>query len=143
MVRFKTAFAAIAVVMIIHIFAISAGAYHAVTWFDVPMHFFGGYVMAMLGLAGYSWITERVDIRPKADPKAKFARTILEGMFVVGFAMIISVAWEWYEFLFDQFATNMVREYGFAQMGLPDTMNDFLNDFVGAMVAWGLWRQRD
>lgn len=99
--------------------------------------------MAMLGLAGYAWIGERVDIRPKADPTAKFARTILEGMFVVGFAMIISIAWEWYEFLFDQFATNMVREYGFAQMGLSDTMDDFFNDFVGAIVAWGLWRQRD
>jgi hypothetical protein len=144
MVRFSYAFLAIFLVIVIHVFALSFDAYRAVPWFDIPMHFFGGYAMAMLGLAVFHWIQERVEIRPRGSVRGNaLARLMLEGVFVVGFALLIGIAWEWYEFLCDQFATALVHKYGYAQMGLSDTMDDFLNDGVGAVVAWNLWRNRE
>ncbi|MEK7632323.1 MAG: hypothetical protein AAB473_00850 [Patescibacteria group bacterium] len=142
MIRFRTAFLGIAAVIVVHILAIGMGWYGGVSWFDVPMHFFGGYVMALLGLAVWGWILLHVEIRTKTLAFSPYARLILEGVFVVGFALLVGVAWEWYEFLFDQFATSFVQKFGVAQMGLPDTMDDLLNDTIGALTAWGFWRNK-
>lgn len=142
MIRFRNAFLAIGAVIAVHIVAIGAGWYGSAKWFDVPMHFFGGYVMALLGLAIWGWIMSHIEIREKSLTASPYARLLLEGVFVVGFAMLIGVAWEWYEFLFDQFATSFVQKFGVAQMGLGDTMDDFLNDMVGAITAWYFWREK-
>lgn len=141
MIRFRHASLTILAVLIVHVFAVGLGLYGAVQWFDVPMHFFGGYAMAILALALWNWIGERVEIRSRVSD-APLARLLLEGIFVVGFAMIIGVAWEWYEFLFDQFATTIVQKFGAAQPGLADTMDDLFNDTIGAVTAWVFWRHR-
>lgn len=143
MKRFSFAFFAIALVLVVHAFALSFDLYHAWRWFDIPMHFFGGYVMAILGLALYGWVRERVDVRSKSAPHARIAALALEMGFVVGFAVMIGVAWEWFEFCVDQFATTFVEKYGAAQMGLGDTMDDLVNDTIGAFTAWILWRSKE
>ncbi len=140
MIRFRNAFFAIAAVLFVHVIALGMGLYASVDWFDVPMHFFGGYAIALLALAVWNWIGDLVEIRSKTVSANPYARLVLEGVFVVGFVMIIGVAWEWYEFLFDQFATSLVRELGVAQPGLADTMDDLFNDFVGGIAAWVFWR---
>lgn len=142
MIRFRTAVYAIIAVLVVHAVAIGMDWYHAVKWFDIPMHFLGGYVIALLALATWGWIRARVDIRQKSSPRAAHARLLLEGIFVLGFVMMIGVGWEWYEFIFDQFATVMVEKIGVAQMGLPDTMDDLLNDTLGGMTAWAFWRSK-
>lgn len=142
MIRFRNAFLAIGAVIAVHVVAIGMGWYGSAKWFDVPMHFFGGYVMALLGLAIWGWVTSHVEIHAKTSAESPYARLVLEGVFVVGFAMLVGVAWEWYEFLFDQFATSFVQKFGVAQMGLADTMDDFLNDMVGAITAWYFWRNK-
>ncbi len=142
MIRFQHAFLAVGAVLGVHVIALATDGYHAISWFDVPMHFFGGYAMALLGLALWGWIMSHIEIRMKTLASSPYARLLLEGIFVVGFAMLVGVAWEWYEFLFDQFATSFVQKFGVAQMGLPDTMDDLLNDTVGAVTAWAFWRSK-
>ncbi len=142
MKRFLPAFVVIGAVVVVHVVVVALGVYQAILWFDVPMHFFGGYAMAMLGLAFFRLIQSRTEFPKGSGADARWALIALEGVFVVGFAMLIGIAWEWYEFLFDQFATSMVAQYGFAQMGIADTMGDFFNDAVGAVIAWVMWRER-
>jgi len=144
MIRFRFAFFSIALVMAVHVFVLATGVYSQMPWFDVPMHFFGGYVMALLGLACYGWLQGFVDIKPKSTQKLSIlAPLLIEIVFVLGFVMIIGVAWEWYEFLFDQFVGFFVEKFGVAQTSLADTMNDLFNDLVGALTAWMLWRSRE
>lgn len=141
MIRFRHAFGAILAVLVVHVIALSFDFYHTVGWFDILMHFFGGYAMALLALAVYGWLGERLEIKSRPHPQSALGITLLQLVFVVGFVMIIGVVWEWYEFIFDQFATTMVAKYGVAQMGLADTMDDLLNDCVGSLTAWVLWRK--
>lgn len=144
MIRFRSAFFSIVLVMAVHVFALATGIYSKMPWFDVPMHFFGGYAMALLGLACYGWLRSFVDIKPKSTQKlSALAPMLIEMVFVVGFVMIIGVAWEWYEFLFDQFVGFFVENFGVAQISLADTMDDLFNDLVGALTAWMLWRSRE
>lgn len=128
-------------VFLANIIALYFDIYRDFTWLDVPMHFFGGYTVAMLGVVLYGWIRERVEVRPKKHAQGAFAVILLEGMFVLGFVMIISVAWEIWEFFMDQFATAFVDRFGVTQPGIADTMNDLFNDGVGAVTAWLIWRK--
>lgn len=141
MIKFRHAFLAIAAVLVVHVFAVGLGWYPSISWLDIPMHFFGGYAIAILALATYYWILSQISISTRSTKSSPYARLLLEGVFVVGAVMIVGVAWEWYEFLFDQFATTMVAQFGKAQMGLPDTMDDLFNDTLGAITAWYLWKE--
>lgn len=129
-------------VFLANVVALYFDIYHQFPWLDVPMHFFGGYTVALFAMSLYAWIGERVEIRPKLRAKSKIAPLFLEGIFVIGFVMIISVGWEIWEFLMDQFATAFVNRFGATQPGIADTMDDLLNDGVGAVTAWILWRGR-
>ena len=128
-------------VLVVHVIATISGFYYQFGWFDIPMHFFGGYVMAILGLALYQKLIVNLESSTDVNSRTKVSKLLLSFIFVLGLVMIIGVAWEWYEFLFDQFAKLMVTKYGVAQMGLPDTMDDLFNDFLGAIAAWLLWRK--
>lgn len=147
MISFRTAITAIFGVLIVHGFGIGFSFYDRMSWFDIPMHFFGGYTIALLGLAIFGWMMKRLDIRPKRLSSGKYegstlARFLLEAGFVIGFVMVVGVAWEWYELIFDQLRVAFSLHTAPAQMGLPDTMDDLLNDFLGAITAWLLWRQK-
>lgn len=147
MTSFRTAFAAIFGVLAVHGVALVLDLYTRVAWFDVPMHFFGGYAVALVGMACFSWILQRVDLKLKPGSAAqlreiRFARFAIEAVFVLGFMMIVGVAWEWYEFLSDQVYTMFSLHGVLAQPGLADTMDDLVNDSIGALTAWFLWRER-
>ncbi len=147
MISFRTAITAIFGVLIVHGFGVKFDLYDRMDWFDIPMHFFGGYVIALLGLAVFGWILLYLDIKPRRLASDQFqgqilARFLLEALLIIGFVMIIGVAWEWYEFIFDQLRITFSLHSAPAQMGLPDTMDDLLNDFLGAITAWLLWREK-
>lgn len=128
-------------VFLANVIALYFHIYWELPWLDIPMHFFGGYTVAILGIALYGWVQTYVDIQPKHHARSAFASLVLEGMFVIGFVMIISVAWEIWEFCMDQFATAFVDRFGVTQPGIADTMDDLFNDGVGALTAWALWRR--
>lgn len=147
MISFRTAIAAIFAVLVVHGFGVTFDLYDRMSWLDIPMHFFGGYVIALLGLALFGWILDRLDIKPKRLVSGKYegfavARFLLEAVFIIGFVMIVGVAWEWYEFVFDQLRLAFSLHIAQAQMGLADTMDDLVNDTLGAITAWLLWREK-
>ena len=142
MIRFRTVALSIFLILLAHVVIMATDAYHTYSWLDIPMHFFGGYAMALFGMAVYGVLTTHVDIRTNSS-RGKHAKMLIEFGFVLGFAVIIGVAWEWFEFLVDQFATQFVSTYGAAQLGLPDTMDDLFNDTIGAITAWLLWRSKE
>jgi hypothetical protein len=55
--------------------------------------------------------------------------------FVVGFAMLIGVAWEFHEYILDQ-TINVWYNFPKSQVSLTDTMKDFLMDWLGASIAF-------
>lgn len=127
---------------VVNIVALLVGVYQRYPWFDVPMHFFGGYAVALLGIALYAWISERVALRATSKHYSRAAIVLLEGLVVIGLVMIVGVAWEIWEFLMDQYAEGVVGRFGASQHGMADTMGDFVNDGIGAVTAWVLWRKR-
>lgn len=125
--NFTKAIIAIIAVFGFNVFAGAVGLYDAWHWLDIIMHFLGGFAMGMLGLA--LWMAAVEDIRFKKNFLHKL-RWWLIPLFVLGFVAIIGIAWEWYEFLFDIWFDDIIR-----QPSLGDTMADFLLDLLGGFAA--------
>src|SRR5690349_15691936 len=65
--------------------------------FDIPMHFFGGFAMGILGIH----IVDRIAVHHGIKQWIWWH----DLMFVVGFVMFVAVLWEFHEFLLDAVAT--------------------------------------
>jgi hypothetical protein len=96
-------------------------------WFDMPMHFAGGFVMGMLAI----WLMN----------KARFSQNPAwsQLLFAIGFAVVIGVLWEYYEYAIDSF---VVHEFGWEPMTLRDTLSDFFFDGLGGAIAWIIFKKR-
>ena len=123
---FKRAFIAIGLVLVLHVILLLTDGY-AIDQIDTPMHFLGGFVMALLGLAIHQNVAGKYH--------AKHSPLWYRYTFVVGFAMLIGVAWEFHEYVFDQ-TISVWYDLQRAQHSLADTMKDFLLDWLGASVAF-------
>lgn len=141
MKRFLWPLALILGVFLVNLAAMFAGVYEQASWFDVPMHFLGGYVVAILGIALFGWLSERIEIRPKKHAQSHVAIMLLEAVFIVGFVMMVSVGWEIKELFIDQFSTAFVQRFGATQASVADTIGDFVNAGIGAATAWIAWRK--
>ena len=130
---FKTAFHAILAVLILHIIFPVSGAYWSVNPLDKPMHFLGGLAMGLLGLAIHHAVASR--------HHTHHVPIWYHALFVVGFAMLVGVAWEFHEYMLDN---TLVIWYDLpkSQLSLADTMGDFLMDFLGATAAFLFFRTR-
>ncbi len=128
---FKRAFIAIGLVLILHAVLLVSGGY-AIDQVDTLMHFLGGFAIAMLGLAIHHAVASRYH--------TKHSPAWYHYTFVVGFAMLIGIAWEFHEYVFDQ-TINVWYNLPMSQVSLTDTMKDFLMDWLGASVAFFLLRK--
>ena len=97
------------------------------------MHFLGGFVVGMLGLAIHHTVAS--NYHTKRSP------VWYHYTFVVGFAMLIGVAWEFHEYIFDQ-TINVWYNLSQSQLSLGDTMKDFLMDWLGATTAFLALKQQ-
>jgi hypothetical protein len=130
---FRTAFLSILGVLALHAILILTGAYFTLGWLDAPMHFLGGFSMGLFGLAIHHAVASR-----------RHTHTVplwYHFLFVAGFAMLVGVAWEFYEYVFDN---TFAVWYGWpiSQLSLEDTMGDFVMDFLGASAAFFAFRAR-
>lgn len=139
MPTFSKALAAIFLILGVHGVAIALGWYDTYVWFDIPMHFSGGCAIGCLALAGWNFVFESVTFRKSLHPGW---RLLAYALAIIGFVTLIGVAWEWYEFLFDQMAIFASAGLQPAQMGLADTMADLFFDVLGAVLAFTLFRNR-
>ncbi|MDP2631315.1 MAG: hypothetical protein Q8P30_00925 [Candidatus Uhrbacteria bacterium] len=128
MMTYNRAFILIMVVLVLHALGIAFDLYSFFDWYDIPMHFGGGFAAAALGLA--IWTEGIEDIRFKGR-MVRHLKWWLVPLFVLGIVALISVAWEFHEFLLDQ----LLSEKPLRQMGLTDTMADFFFDLTGGVIA--------
>ncbi len=128
--RFQHAFFGIIAVLTTQVIALTFHWYFYQPSFDIPMHFAGGFVMAMLAIALQH---EFLDLY-----KLKSAAWWHELLFVLGFVALIAIGWEFFEFVVDSF---WGRDSGFvSQISLQDTMGDFALGLLGAITAHLLFR---
>ena len=128
---FKRAFIAIGIVLLIHGALLATDGY-SIPNMDVPMHLLGGFVMALLALAIHHAVSNKYHTN---HSPAWNHYTV-----VVGFAMLVGIAWEFHEYIFDQ-TNNIWYNLPQSQPSLSDTMKDFLNDWIGATVAFILFKK--
>ena len=139
MVTFTRAWTVIFMVLAVHGLAISSGWYEYNKWFDIPMHFAGGFAIGLLALAGLEAWIEKVTFKKSLKPWAQIA---VAAVAVMGAAAIVGIVWEWYEFIFDNLAVMYSLEIRPAQMTIGDTLADLAFDLIGALAAFTLFRRR-
>lgn len=128
----KKAFLAITGVLLIHAVLLMSGGYR-IYQIDIPMHLLGGFAIGLLGLS----------IHHGVSTKYKTAHTPLwyHYVFVLGFVMLVSVAWEFHEYILDN-TINLWYNFPLSQPSLGDTMKDFLNDGIGGSIAFFAFKKR-
>lgn len=90
-----------------------------VSWLDIPMHVIGGLWVGLLTLAYY--YSPRIK-EPKNHSDTRALRLAVLATLIVG------VTWELFEFSLDKFIV-------FGPHDLKDSMDDLLNDLIGAVFA--------
>ncbi|MBI5449340.1 hypothetical protein HY948_03430 [Candidatus Gottesmanbacteria bacterium] len=94
-------------------------------WYDVLLHILGGTWIGTLFIYLFSYR------RHFFDGKKNFLYSLAV---IVGFAALMGVLWELYEFGFDQtIGTNL--SLPLTQPNLGDTMKDLLDDILGGVIA--------
>lgn len=129
---FKRAFIAIGLVLFVHAILLVTGWY-AIYQIDTPMHFLGGFVMGLLGLAIHHGVASKYH--------TKHSPTWYHYTFVVGFAMLMGIAWEFHEYILDE-TINAWYNFPKSQVSLADTMKDFFMDLVGASMAFFVFKKQ-
>jgi hypothetical protein len=128
---FTQAFIAIGLVLLLHGVILLTGSYEFLHT-DTIMHALGGAAMGLLGLAIHQNVAGKYH--------AKHSPLWYRYTFVVGFAMLIGIAWEFHEYILDQ-TLNVWYNLPMSQLSLADTMKDFLMDWLGASIAFFLFHQ--
>lgn len=120
--KFKTAYLAIAAVLLVHVPLVAIGAYNRWPNIDIPMHLAGGFAMGLLAIALHDNSRARGPWWERA-------------LFVVGFVALIAIFWEFYEFTVD--AVFIAARGGIpSQLSLVDTLGDLLNGLIGATACY-------
>lgn len=139
--NFSKALVVIGTVLLAHACGIFFDLYGTWHWYDIPLHFGGGFAAGALGLAMWNEGIEEVRFKGWF---AKHLKWWLIPLFVLGIVAMISIGWEFHEWLLDR----LVGGPNIRQPGLGDTMADFVFDLSGGVVAlllfhYGhLWRSR-
>ncbi|TAK03724.1 hypothetical protein EPO34_01000 [Patescibacteria group bacterium] len=96
--------------------------------FDIPMHFIGGFVAGMVGIALHVRLSGRGHARNASYPVAYHA------LFVLGIVMAIAVGWEFHEFVLDWYNREDVS-WRLTQPSIADTMLDLLMGAIGGLMS--------
>lgn len=132
---FKKSIIAIISVLVINQISIWLGLYDVWVWIDIPMHFIGGIAIGMFALA--IWLEGIHEVRFKGW-LAKHLEWWLVPLFVLGFVSIVSIVWEWHEFVLDLIMTGeLVR-----QPNIEDTMLDFLMGMLGGAFSMIFYKRK-
>ncbi|MBI2484585.1 hypothetical protein HYW18_00270 [Candidatus Uhrbacteria bacterium] len=130
---FRFAFLTIALVLVTHVIAITTGLYFSVFEFDSLMHFSGGFAIGMLGLAIHHHMTDKHHLA--GHP------WWYHTLFVVGFTLLIAVAWEFHEYILDN-TVGARFDWPKSQVSIGDTMLDLFLGGIGGFVALCLFRKK-
>lgn len=126
---FKRAFLLTGIVLLFHAAGLLIHLYWIFPWYDIPLHFGGGFAMGAFGLA--LWHQGIEDVKFKSLLRRHLSVWLVP-LFVIGFVALVGVAWEMHEFILDMAIGGPAR-----QPDLADTMADLFNDLSGGVLA--LW----
>src|SRR6476660_4441392 len=91
---YKTVFGPFAVI-ILHIVATVAGWYEMFWWFDIPIHFLGGVVIAYMSYVILNYFESKGQYKVTWKP--------LNILILLGFVAMATIVWEIMEYGFDIF----------------------------------------
>lgn len=112
-------------IVLIHSVATFYNLYWRFLWIDVPMHFLGGVLAAII----FIWLCGKFP--GHFDLSRNFFVTILA---VLSFTALIGVLWELWEFVYDVIISS--RGWGvLALQGARDTIGDLFFDILGGLVV--------
>jgi hypothetical protein len=97
--------------------------YEQFAWFDGVSHFLSGILLGIVGFVLVYFLNER-------GSKALILSPGFVSLFAVTFSLAVSVVWEIYEYTID-----LLLGFNMQENGLPDTMGDFIVNFVGAVIV--------
>ncbi len=109
-------------VLIIHTILMLFGIYSTHDWIDIPMHFIGGFSVAVTFTLILKSL-QRNDLLGKMN-------LLVFLTFVVSLTAFTAVLWEFWEFLADVFVS-----LG-AQLGIADTMLDLFLGILGGLFGF-------
>lgn len=92
--------------------------YAALPGLDIPMHFIGGYMIAVAAM--------QILDAYKKSAKIKLEPAIIRSLFLVGTVAVVAFLWEGYEWAHDQF---FPRAF---QLGTADMLGDIAIGLIGA-----------
>src|SRR3989344_7460750 len=104
------------------------GWYDSHWWFDIPMHFLGGFWVGTF----FFWFFSYVEVPFLRQPVRAITRQTL--MHAIFFLILVSLAWEAGEFL----TTNHI---GLALWSMSDTAGDIFFDLGGGAAALFYYRK--
>ena len=117
-------FGLLLIILALHALAIILGWYSNQGNFDNVHHLLGGFWVAAVF---FYFISSRPQI---FRPETSFLATVIFGL---GFVGLAGIGWELFEFSFDKmFADKNI--FPRAQLGIEDTMSDFLFDLGGGLA---------
>jgi len=122
--------------LFLHIFATIYHLYWLFPWFDIPMHFLGGFLLAIIFF--YFWRFAHISIGTGVSSVPNvFGALVL----TLGFVALIGVFWEFYEFLRDFYLLTGGKISVF-QNSFADTVKDLFFDLVGGTTAFAIFYKR-
>ncbi len=98
--------------------------YHRFIWYDLAVHFFSGFVLAMLGSYLCRALLKKEGIR---------SAPLLIGVFSILTALAGAGLWEIYEYGIDSLF-GMVSQQGVGQQPLDDTMQDMIAGGISGIL---------
>lgn len=119
-------------VLVVQAIALIFGLYGVIPALDVPMHFAGGFGVAMLGIAIHHRNTDKHHMGKGPD--------WYHILFVLSFTMLIAVAWEFHEYVLDN-TLAIWLDLGKAQVSISDTMLDLALGGLGGISAFFLFKK--
>src|SRR3989338_4833796 len=101
-------------------------------WFDIPLHFAGGFWVFLFSRALIKKLNLKID--GQFSGLAYF-------IWLIGAVALIGVSWEFTEFIGDRF----IFKFGFTYLPkiFEDTLLDLLMDLLGGVLGWMLYRRYD
>ncbi len=125
---FRISLGLIALVLLLNLLGNVLGLYGSWPWYDMPMHFGGGFAMGVFAIALWQEGIEEVRFKGRL---AKHLKWWLVPLFVIGFVALVATLWEFHEFGLDI----LLDQEPVRQVNLEDTMADFFLGLLGAVVA--------
>lgn len=130
-------------IMAVHTVATLRYWYWVYPWFDIPMHFAGGILAAMLFLRIFNdaGLIEKVENSEPAKRGILKSKEMIILVVLLGFVALVGVLWELFEFLLD-ISLKRASVHLPSQVGLSDTMKDLANDLLGGFAVFFAFLKR-